>query len=57
MKQFFFNLNNKQNLSVEEEKALGELQSRDDTVITEADKGGAVVILDVEDYIKAETAP
>ena len=57
MKQLFFNLNNKQNLSVEEEKALGELQSRDDTVITEADKGGAVVILDVEDYIKAETAP
>lgn len=57
MKQFFFNLNNKQNLSVEEEKALGELQSRDDIVITEADKGGAVVILDVEDYIKAETAP
>ena len=46
MKQFFFNLNNKQNLSVEEEKALGELQSRDDIVITEADKGGAVVILD-----------
>ena len=57
MKQFFFNLNNKQNLSVEEEKALGELQSRDDIVITEADKGGAVVVLDVEDYIKAETAP
>ena len=57
MKQFFFNLNNKQNLSVEEEKALGELQSRDDIVITEADKGSAVVILDVEDYIKAETAP
>ena len=57
MKQFFFNLNNKQNLSVEEEKALGELKSRDDIVITEADKGGAVVILDVEDYIKAETAP
>ena len=57
MKQFFFNLNNKQNLSVEEEKALGELQSRDDIVITEADKGSPVVILDVEDYIKAETAP
>ena len=30
--------------------------SRDDTVITDADKGGAVVILDVEEYIKeAET--
>ena len=57
MKQFFFNLNNKQNLSVEEEKALEELQSRYDIVITEADKGGTVVILDVEDYIKAETAP
>ena len=42
---------NYSNLS-EKEKALQELQSRDDTVITEADKGGAVVILDVEDYIK-----
>ena len=37
-----------------EQKALLELQSRDNIVITEADKCGAVVILDVEDYIKEE---
>ena len=43
---------NSLNLSVKEQKALQELQSSDDIVITEADKGGAVVILDVEDYIK-----
>ena len=43
---------NYSNLSVKEQKALQELQSRDDIVITEADKGGAVVILDVEDYMK-----
>ena len=43
---------NYSNLSEKEKKELQELQSRDDTVITEADKGGAVVILDVEDYIK-----
>ena len=40
------------NLSVKEQKALQELQSRDDNVITEADKGGAVAILYAEDYIK-----
>ena len=39
-------------LSVKEQKALQELKHRDDIVITDADKGGAVVILDVEDYIK-----
>ena len=43
---------NYSNLSVKEQKALQELQSRDDIVITDADKGGAVVILGVEDYIK-----
>ena len=43
---------NYSNLSVKEQKALQELQSRDDIVITEADKGGAVVTLDVEDYMK-----
>ena len=43
---------NYSNLSVKEQKALQELQSRDDIVITEADKGGAVEILDVVDYIK-----
>ena len=40
------------NLSVKEQKALQELQSRDDIVITEGDKSDAVVIRDVEDYIK-----
>ena len=33
-------------------KALKELPDRDDIIITKADKGGAVVIIDVEDYIK-----
>ena len=40
------------NLSVKEQKALQELQSRDNIVITDAVKGGMVVIFDVEDYIK-----
>ena len=31
---------------------MQELQSRDDIVIINADKGGAVVILNVEDYVK-----
>ena len=31
---------------------LWQTVSRDNIVITDADKGGAVVILDVEDYIK-----
>ena len=43
---------NYSNLSVKEQKELQVLQSKDDIVIAEADKGGAVVILDVEDYIK-----
>ena len=43
---------NYSNLSVKEQKALQELQFRDDIVITEADKGGAVVIADAENYIK-----
>ena len=43
---------NYSNVSVKERKALQELQSRDDIVITEAGKGGALVIRDVEDYIK-----
>ena len=43
---------NYSNLSVKEQKALQELQFRDDIVTTDADKGGAVVILDVEDYVK-----
>ena len=43
---------NYSNLSVKEQKALQELQSRDNIVISETDKGGSVVMLDVEDYIK-----
>ena len=43
---------NYSNLSVKEQKELQVLQSKDDIVIAEADKGGAVVIRDVEDYIK-----
>ena len=31
---------------------MQELQFRNDIVIIDADKGGAVVILDVEDYVK-----
>ena len=40
------------NLTIKERKAMQELQSRKSTVITNADKGGAVVILDVDDYVK-----
>ena len=39
-------------MSVKEQKELKEPQSRDDIAITDADKGSAVVILDVEDYIE-----
>ena len=31
---------------------MQELQSRNDTVVTDANKRGAVVILDAEDYVK-----
>ena len=41
------------NLTIKERKAVQELQSRNDILITDADKGGAAVILDVEDYVKA----
>ena len=40
------------NLTMKERKAMQELQSRKGIVITDADKGGAIVILDVEDYVK-----
>ena len=40
-----------QNLTKEEIKALYELETSDDIVITKADKGGAVVIMDVDHYI------
>ena len=42
---------NYSNLSVKEQNALQELQSRDDIVTTETDNGGTVVIVDVEDNI------
>ena len=41
----------KQNLSKAERTSLQKLRNRDDIIITKADKGGAIVILDVEDYI------
>ena len=41
----------KDNLAKSERKALENLQQRDDIIITKADKGGAVVIMDVEHYI------
>ena len=37
---------------MKERKAMQELQSRKSIVITDADKGGAIVILDVEDCVK-----
>lgn len=40
------------NLTKEEEKALKDLMKRNDIIICNADKGGAVVILDVKDYIE-----
>ena len=42
----------KENLRIKEWKAIQELQSRNDIVITDVDKGEAVVILDVKDYVK-----
>ena len=43
------------NLSKGEQNALEDLQERDDIVIVNVDKGGAVVIMDVTNYIeKAE---
>ena len=40
------------NLAIKEQKEMEELQSRNDIVITDADKGRTVVALDVEDYAK-----
>ena len=40
------------NLSKKEEDALQNLSKRNDIIITKADKGGAVVIGDVDDYIQ-----
>ena len=46
------NTKRKYNLTIAERKALDELRDRTDLVITNADKGGAVVIQDIENYIK-----
>ena len=40
------------NLTKDEEQALNSLKNRTDIVITKADKGGAVVIQDVEQYVQ-----
>ena len=40
------------NLSKKEKDALKTLSKREDTIITKADKGGAVVITDVAGYVK-----
>ena len=40
------------NLTVKERKAVQQLQSRHDIVITDANEGGAVVVQDVEYYVK-----
>ena len=43
--------NPKPNLFKEEQKVMEELAKRKDIIITNADKGGAVVAVDVEKYI------
>ena len=43
--------NPKPNLYEGEQKAMEELTKRKDIIITNADKGGPVVIMDVEKYI------
>ena len=43
---------NRKNLSKKEIKAMEDLKKREDVVICKADKGGAVVICSVKDYIK-----
>ena len=40
------------NLTKGEIDSLNELKNRDDIIVTKADKGGAVVIMNVDDYIK-----
>ena len=43
--------NPKPNLSKGEQKSMEELAKRKDIIITNVDKGGAVVIMDIEKYI------
>ena len=40
------------NLNKVERSALSDLQKRENIIITKADKGGATVIIDVEDYMR-----
>ena len=40
------------NLKKDEIQAMDELRKREDLIFTKADKGGALVIMDVEDYVK-----
>ena len=44
-------------LSKKEQKALEEIKYRENIVITNVERGGAVVILDVKDYIKESERP
>ena len=46
------NITKTYNLSKQERNALQQLKTRTDLVITNADKGGAVVIQETEEYIK-----
>ena len=41
----------KDNLTKGEQKALDELSKRDDIIITNADKGRAIVVMDIDKYI------
>ena len=52
MLKFEIYIYNFQNLSKPELQALKDLQNRNDIIITNADKGGAVVIMDVSEYLK-----
>ena len=40
------------NLTKNERTSMKELSEREDIIITKVDKGGAVIIVDVKDYIK-----
>ena len=42
----------KSNFTHEEHNAMQELAKRKDLIITNADKGGAVVVMDTDSYIK-----
>ena len=46
------NRTNQKNLNIKEIQALKNLKEREDIVITNADKGGAIVISDVKEYVK-----